>query len=135
MWITEPAGTWNNVVCTHLRVFGSWMKYETQSGLSVTVFCASSCMTTLTTAPVSGLTFAPNATVGGVASKKWITRKAAPTAPATNATTRGTTRASRDTGHHLASARARRPGGVAGKVARRLSQHRRRTYPDPALSG
>ncbi len=54
MSILLPAGTENSVVCFHWCVVGSWMKYDTQSGWELTVFCASSCMTTLTVAPVFG---------------------------------------------------------------------------------
>src|SRR6185437_3966403 len=93
-----PAGTRNRVVCTHLPVVGLLMKYDTQSGLLLTVFCGSSCIVTWT-CPAD--TVVKDST-GGPLSRKLMTRKDPPATTARNATTRVATRAGTDTRHHLA---------------------------------
>src|SRR5215475_5961315 len=109
MLTTLPAGTLKIVVCSHCLVVGFWMKYDTQSGWVLTVFCGSSCNTTLTLAPVSGVTPEVKSTVCGLARKKCTTTNTASAATARKATSSVTTRAGRDTGHHLASAPVGRP--------------------------
>src|SRR5215813_11323488 len=97
-----PAGTLNSVVCTHWPL-GLLMKYDTQSGRWLTVFCASSWSMMWIVCPVLGVTPAVKSSVGGPASRKWATTNHTPATTATNATMRVVTRAGRDTSHHLAS--------------------------------
>src|ERR1035441_111283 len=78
------------------------MKYDTQSGLFVTVFWASVCSTTLTWPPLAeGGAFSR----GGLEPMKWMATKATPATTAANAISSVVTRAGSDTGYHLVSLR------------------------------
>src|ERR1035441_5749375 len=78
------------------------MKYDTQSGLFVTVFWASVCSTTLTWPPLAeGGAFS----TGGLEPMKWMATKATPATTAANAISSVVTRAGSDTGYHLVSLR------------------------------
>src|ERR1700677_4320459 len=94
------AGTSKKVVCTQALVAGSWMKYETQSGLLVTVFCGSVCSVT-STWPL--LAYGVKFSVGGCASRKWKVMNRSTATTATTATSSVVARAATDTGPHLDS--------------------------------